>query len=402
MCFAARSPPRLSTLVILTALSVVSMNLFLPSLSAMAEDFEADYAVVTLAIAGYLAATAGIMLLAGPLSDRFGRRPVLLIALAIYVLASLGCSVTGDIWIFLTFRVLQGAIIAGWTLSLAIIRDTAPPQQAASRIGYVAMAMAVAPMLGPIVGGLLDGHFGWRANFVLLTLLGLAAFALTWVDLGETNRRKSETLAKQMRSYPELLAAPRFWGLALCMVFTSGSFHVFLAGAPLVAVTTLGLTPAALGFYLGTITAGYILGSFLSGRHAERFALTTMMLTGRIVSFTGLAIGLILVSAGVVNVGSVFGATVFVGFGNGLTSPSCHAGVLSVRPDLAGSSAGLSGAVTLGCGALLTMLVGALVRGEAAAIILLGILLLLSFLGMAATLFVRQIDKREALPATSS
>ncbi len=385
------------TLILFTGLSVLSLNMFLPSLSNMAADFQADYSLVSLSIAGYLAITAVLQLIMGPLSDRFGRRPVLLVALVIFTLASLVCALATSIWVFLAFRVLQGAIISGWALSLAVIRDTAPPQEAASKIGYVTMAMAVAPMLGPMFGGALDELFGWRASFVVFTGLGVAALGLCWVDLGETNKTPSETFAKQFQAYPELFRSRRYWGYALCMAFSTGAFYSFLAGAPLVAVTMLGLSPAALGFYMGTITAGFALGSFLSGRWAKRFPLTTMMISGRIVACAGLMVGLALFLTGFVNEISMFGATMCVGLGNGLTMPSCNAGAVSMRPRLAGSASGLAGALTVGGGAVLTSMTGAIVTEENGAYALLGMMLFASLMALAAALHVLRIDRREGL-----
>lgn len=385
------------TLILLTGLSVLSLNMFLPSLSNMAADFQVDYSLVSLSIAGYLAITAVLQVIMGPLSDRFGRRPVLLAGLAIFTLASLGCALTTNIWVFLAFRVLQGAVISGWALSLAVIRDTAPAQEAVSRIGYVSMAMAVAPMLGPMLGGALDELFGWRASFVAYTGFGVAALGLCWVDLGETNKTPSETFAKQLQTYPELFRSRRYWGYALCMAFSTGAFYAFLAGAPLVAVAMLGLSPAALGFYMGTITAGFGLGSFVSGRWAKRFPLTTLMLCGRIVACAGLVAGLVLVLAGLVNEISLFGATVFVGLGNGLTMPSCNAGAMSVRPKLAGSASGLAGALTVGSGAVLTSITGAIVTEENGAYALLGMMLFSTLMALAAALYVLRIDRREGL-----
>lgn len=396
MRLSAASPPRMITLVMLTALSVLSLNMFLPSLSNMAAAFQADYALVALSIAGYLAITAVLQLVMGPLSDRFGRRPVLLVGVAVFTLASLVCALTTNIWVFLAFRVLQGTIIAGWAVSLAVIRDTVPPQEAASKIGYVTMAMAVAPMLGPMLGGALDELFGWRASFVVYAGFGAAAFGLCWVDLGETNKTPSETFAKQFQTYPALFRSRRYWGYALCMAFSTGAFYTFLAGAPLVAVTVLGLSPAVLGFYLGTITAGFMLGSFLSGRYAKRFPLTTMMIAGRLVAGAGLAVGLALFLVGVVHPIALFGATVFVGLGNGLTMPSCNAGALSVRPKLAGSAAGLAGALTVGVGALLTSATGAIVTETTGVYALLGMMLFCTLSALAAALTVRAIDRREA------
>src|SRR5210317_1505402 len=163
---AARSSPRVLTLILLAALSTLSLNMFLPSLTNIAGDFDADYALASLSIAGYLAITAVMQLVIGPMSDRFGRRPVLLCGLSVFVVGSLGCLLATDIYIFLMCRALQATVISGWVLSMAMIRDTRDEGESASLIGYVAMSMAIVPMLGPMIGGLLDEFFGWRASFL--------------------------------------------------------------------------------------------------------------------------------------------------------------------------------------------------------------------------------------------
>lgn len=391
----APSPPHTATLILLAGLSVLSLNMFLPSLSAIAEAFQVSYAVASLSIAGYLAMTAALQLVIGPLSDRYGRRPVMLAALLVFSAASLGCILSTNFWVFLAFRLLQGGITAGWVVSMAIIRDTSEPQEAASLIGYVTMAMAVAPMLGPMIGGVLGEVFGWRANFVVYTGAGLALLAICWLDQGETNAEPSKTLASQLKSYPELFASRRFWGFALCMMFATGAFYSFLAGIPLVAETVFGLSTSALGFYMGTITAGFMTGSFLSGRYAKRFQLTTMVLAGRIVASTGLLIGLALWFAGAVHILTLFGPVVLVGLGNGLTTPGCSAGVLSVRPKLAGSASGLAGALTVGGGGALSSATSLIMTETNAPYALMGMMLLCSIMGLIATLYVMAVDRRE-------
>ncbi|MCR9256911.1 MAG: multidrug effflux MFS transporter [Alphaproteobacteria bacterium] len=394
MPLAATTPPRLITLICFTALSTLSLNMFLPSLSTMADEFEVDYGLMTLAVAGYLGVTAVLMLVVGPLSDRFGRRPVMLWALAVFTIASLVCAMTESIGAFLAARVFQGAMISGWAISSAVVRDTTPPKEAASKLGYIAMAMAVAPMLGPLAGGLLDELFGWRATFLTLTGLGVLCFVLAWIDLGETNNNRSDTMAAQIRRYPGLLRAREFWGYAVCMAFSVGAFYSFLAGAPLVAVGMLGLSPAELGFYMGTVTAGFSFGAFLSGRYAARFRLTTMMIAGRLVSLVGLSSALLLFLLGHGDVLILFGGTLFVGIGNGLTLPSSNAGSLSVRPKLAGSASGLAGAVTLGIGSLLSTLSGTAVAGSPDPMVLLSILIACVVIGLLAALEVRRLDRR--------
>lgn len=385
----ATTPPHIATLVALTALAVASGNMFLPSLANMARDFEIDYATMNLSIAGYLAATAILQLLIGPLSDRYGRRPVLLGALTIFIVASAACATTENVWAFLVWRVLQGAVIAAWALSQAIIRDTREAGEAASLMGYVSMAMAVAPMLGPLFGGALDEFFGWRANFYAFALFGMAAFALSWVDVGETNRAPSTTLFRQFGSYPELLGSAPFWGYAVCMAFSTAAFYAYLTGAPLIATTELGLSPATIGALMGMSSAGFFFGSYLAGRYAAQRPLTAMMLAGRAIACIGLGVGLVLIAAGWANAFAIFGAAIFLGVGNGVTMPSASAGALSVRPTLAGAAAGLSGAVLVGVGALVSAVTGAVVDGAGGGVALLGVMLACSAIGLVAAWLVR-------------
>jgi DHA1 family bicyclomycin/chloramphenicol resistance-like MFS transporter len=387
------SPPKLSTLLLLCALAVLPLSIFLPSLPNIALDFHADYALVSLSLAGYAAVAASLELIMGPLSDRFGRRPIVLAGLAIFVVGSIGCALATNIWSFLAFRLLQAVITSAYPVSMAAIRDTTNREQAASRIGYVAMAAALAPMLGPTLGGVLDETYGWRAGFWGLGLAGIALLVVCSFDLGETNKKPSDTLRKQLRAYPALISARRFLGYALCMAFSTGAFYAFLAGAPLAAKAVFAITPARVGLYMGTITAGFMLGSFLCGRYARRFPLTTIMIAGRIIACVGAIIGLALFIAGAKHAMALFGPCMFVGVGNGLTIPCANAGAVSVRPDLAGSASGLAGAMTIAGGSVLSSLTGAVLTPENAAYAPLCMMLLSALIALCAAFYVRWLDK---------
>jgi len=390
------------TLVFGTALSVLSLNMFLPSLPGIAAAFEADYGLANLSVAGYLAISAVLQILMGPLSDRYGRRPVMLTCCALFVVASIGCALAANIWVFLGFRLLQGAIISGQVVSRAVIRDMYPPGEAASKLGYMAMIMALAPMLGPMIGGALDMAFGWRAGFWLYTALGVGVLLFTWGDMGETNTSRSATFRAQLRLYPHLFCSRRFWGYSACVAFSIGGFYSFVTGAPLVAAAWFDLSPAMVGLGIGIITGGFMLGNFITGRMAQRVRLLTLILIGRVISCIGPALGLSLFWAGQGSEWVFFGAAICVGLGNGLTVANASAGLMSVRPDLAGSAAGLSGALTVALGAVLTSMTGVLVQPETAPFTVLGMMLTASALALISALYVMLVDMADPLEPAQS
>jgi DHA1 family bicyclomycin/chloramphenicol resistance-like MFS transporter len=392
-------PPKLLTLTLLCALSVLPLNVFLPSLANIAKDFRTDYALVSLSLAGYAAVAVILELVMGPMSDRFGRRPIVIVSLVLFTVGSIGCALASNIWAFLAFRSLQAAITSCYPVSMAIIRDTAGKEQTASRIGYAAMIWALAPMIGPALGGVVDEAIGWRGIFWGLALVGFMMLTVCWIQLVETNNTRSGSMAQQFRAYPALFGASRFWAYALCMGFSVGTVYAFFAGAPFVA-TMFNMSSTALGLIVGSITAGFVFGSFLSGRYARRYRLTTMMMIGRIIACSGPVICLTLLFADVRNVVALLSPCILVGVGNGLTMPSANAGALSVRPNLAGSAAGLAGAITLAGGATLSSITGAVLTESNAPYALFSIMLLSTALALLASVLAALAEKRSAI-ATS-
>ena len=384
--------PRLIILILLTALSTLSLNMFAPSLANMATDFETSYAKMNMAIAGYLGVVALMQILIGPLSDRFGRRPILLVCLLIFLIATIGCLMSESVETFLAFRMMQTTVYGGWVLSMAMVRDTSEQKEAATMISYITMAMALAPMLGPVMGGVLDEFFNWRATFWVYLISGALLLLFCFVDLKETNLNRSSSMTEQWRSYPQLLTAVRYWGYVLCQAFSVGAFYIFVAGAPLVATVVFEISVAKLGLIIGSITAGFMFGSFLSSQLTKRVRLTSLILSGRLVACTGLSIGLALVLAGHVSPFIMFAATMCVGVGNGLTVPSCAAGFMSVIPKLAGSAAGLAGAMAVAIGAVMTTVSGVTLSEQNGAYALIGFMLGSSLVSLAAILMVRKLE----------
>ena len=354
------TPPHIVTLILLAGLSALVMNIFLPSLPNMTAYFQTEYWLMQLSVAVYLGVNAVLQILIGPISDKLGRRPVILWGIGGFCVATLGCIYAPDIYTFLGFRMAQAVIVTAMVLSRAVVRDCVPQDQAASMIGYVTMGMAVVPMIGPAFGGVLDQYFGWQANFWLLLVLGLGLYWLTWSDLGETATVSGLSLRQQFAQYPELLKSPRFWGYAIASGMSSGAFFAYLGGAPYVGTEVFGMSPATLGFFFGAPAIGYFCGNFISGRFSARIGVNRMVMLGTLINCTGILLSMLVFWLGLGSQWTFFGFMTFVGLGNGMTIPNATAGMLSVRPHLAGTASGLGGAIMLGGGAALSALAGAL------------------------------------------
>jgi MFS transporter, DHA1 family, multidrug resistance protein len=382
------TPPKIITLILLAGLSALTMNIFLPSLPGLAAWFGVPYGVMQQSVALYLALSAALQVIIGPISDRYGRRKVLIGSLVLFLCATIGTLLASTAGAFLFFRMAQAVIASGMVLSRAVVRDMVADAQAASMIGYVTMGMSLVPMIGPVIGGVLDDLYGWQASFALLLALGLATLALVWADLGETATLRRVSLMDQVRTYPALFASRRFWGYTLAAAFASGCFFAYLGGAPYVGSKIFGLSSAHVGALFGLTAIGYAAGNFLAGRYSVRIGMNRMILIGCIVTSVGLALLALLTLAGLSGPAVFFGLTIFMGIGNGICLPSANAGMLSVRPDLAGTASGLGGAILIGGGAALAALAGVLLGPGATEMPLVLLMLASSLASVIAVLFV--------------
>lgn len=382
------SPPHISTLILLAGVAALTMNIFLPSLPNMAEHFETDYRIMQLSVAIYLGFSAGLQIIIGPISDKIGRRPVILWGLALFILATLGCLFAPNITVFLIFRMSQAVIATSMVLSRAIVRDIYPTDKAASMIGYVTMGMSVVPMVGPAVGGLLQDSFGWQASFWMLLIGGVALFLISLRDLGETKSNSGNSLLAQFREYPELLTSPRFWGYTMSSAFSAGAFFAYLGGASFVGTTLFDMSPSSLGIFFSAPAVGYFFGNFIAGRYSQRFSIHAMIIWGSLICASGVSIILILFAIGYENQYIFFGFVTCVGLGNGMSIPNATSGALSVRPHLAGTASGLSSAMMIGIGAALSALAGALLTPGSGAYPLLWLMVISASLGIVSIFIV--------------
>lgn len=357
----------------------MTMNVFLPALPEMTEHFDTNYAYMQLSIGIFMGMNASLQLIIGPLSDRFGRRPIAFCGVILFIIATYAAVHATTIQTFLILRGAQAGVVTAMVLSRAVVRDIYPGDLAAKMMAYVTMGMSLVPMIAPTAGGFLAMTFGWESTFWLLFAAGLGLLTLIYFDMGETAPKSSGSFLEMTKGFPDLLTSQRFLGYALCSALTSGAFFAFLGGAPFVAVQIFGISEAALGMGIGAPAIGYFFGNFLSARYSLRIGMNNMCLIGTLVTFAGISICALFIYTGLITAFLFFAFMVPLGFGNGLTLPNAITGSMSVRPKLTGTAAGLGGAMMIGGGAALSASSGAFMSVEHGAFPLLVIMMVVSF-----------------------
>ena len=346
------TPPHILTLILLASISALTMNIFLPSLPNIASELNSSTSILGLSVGIYLASSAVLQLIIGPFSDQFGRRPLILWSLIIFCISTLATVFVTNTAQFLILRIFQAISASCMVLARAIVRDTTESiEKAGSKIAYVTMGMALVPMVGPAIGGLLDYQYGWEASFWLLFILGLVILIIAFFDVGETLSNHNQSFLQQISTYPSLLRSKRFWGYCLSSAFVSGAFFSYLGGAPFVGNEVFGLEPKDLGFWFGAPAVGYVLGNFLSGSFSTKIGLDKMIFLGVTTALFGVSISLTISLLDHGSVLSFFGLMTLVGLGNGMSIPNATAAMMSINPKLAGTAAGLGSAIMIGGGA---------------------------------------------------
>ncbi len=387
--------PGLPILVAVTAMGPLALNVFIPSMPGLQRVFGTDYATVQLTLTLYLIGVALAQLVYGPLSDRFGRRPVLLAGLWIFLAGTLACLFAPSIEALIAGRVLQAVgACSGLVLSRAIIRDMFERARAASMMAYVMMAMVVAPMIAPSIGGFLDVWFDWRASFVFVGVVGVLVLAASTMLLHETHhtRGRAQGPTAMLLGFVRLLRIPAFDAYAFQTAFSSAAFFSFLGGAPYVMVELFDRTPGEYGLFFLCLASMYMVGNGLSGRLSTRLGPDRMIWIGVILAQLAMMALFVVELAGLTSPWTLFGLMGFVSIGNGLSLPNGMAGAVSVDPRLAGTASGLAGFLQLGIGAAGSYTVGLLLAGTAMPLI--AVMLAGTTLGLAAHAWGRSLARR--------
>jgi DHA1 family bicyclomycin/chloramphenicol resistance-like MFS transporter len=337
--------------VALVAIGPLSTDLYLPSLPSIARDLDAGTAQAQLTLSAYMTAFAVVQLVYGPLSDRFGRKPVALAGIAIYAGATLACALAPTIEALIWARAAQAAgACAGVVLGRAIVRDVYGPEGTARALAAVGSVMAFAPAIGPILGGLIENWFGWRWNFALL--LGFATVLLASLTaLGETNAHRSPRatdVAPMLANYRMLIGDRVYLGYALCVAFSYGGLFAFISDSSFVLIDVLGLSPAIYAWFFALCVAGYFTGTRITVAFNKRLGVDRMIVLGASINILGGAAMLASALAGFAAPGlaGAFALVVPMALymvGMGIVMPNGQGGALAGYAKMAGAASALMG-----------------------------------------------------------
>ncbi len=347
---------RRSSLAVLFAMmfsSQLALTIFLPAVPDIARDLGTSLGRTQLIIPAYLIAFAFMQLVVGPLSDRFGRRPVIMGGVALFMVASLACALSTDIWQLLVARFFQAAgACASIVVGRATVRDTSEGKAAAQAMSYVAISLGVGPAVAPLIGAQLTALFDWRAVFFATAAISAASLIVAIPVLRETlppaARRKID-IFQLARGYLALFRRAGFMGYSLTISFQSAIFQVFMTASPIVLISQMGVSPQLYGAYLVVIPIAFIAGSFMSGRLFRHLPVDLIVGVGCTLGVLGGLLQAGMAISGLATPTWIIAAVLVSNFGTGLVLANCYAQALNtVPPSFAGAASAMSGCLHMG------------------------------------------------------
>ncbi len=358
---ATHSPWLIANVLAQISFGLLAMTLCLPSMQEWGAIFSTRQADVQLTFSGYVVAYGALQLVYGPLSDRHGRKPILMLGLVVAGLASVMAALATDITQLTAARVLQGAgCAASMVVSRSMVQDLFAGPQRTRVMAYIGMAMGMCPPLATLIGGQIHVRLGWQTNFVVLAVLALLLLVAAWLGLPRVAKpppADGHWLRAMLSAYARLLREPRFLLYVAILAATTATFYAFLAGAPIV-LKGYGIGPDGIGWFIMAVPVSYILGNFMTSRLIAQAGESRVMAWGQALTLGGLVVMLALGLGGVQTALAVALPLLLLGLGHGLLNPPALAGTVGVVPALAGSAAAVAGLMQQLTGATGGYLVG--------------------------------------------
>jgi DHA1 family bicyclomycin/chloramphenicol resistance-like MFS transporter len=385
--------PPLWLLALFTFSGTLAMHIFVPALAMAGRDLNASSAAMQMTVSLYVLGLAGGQLIYGPLSDRYGRRPVLMCGLVVYTLAGLVCTLATQAHALVIARLFQAlGGCSGLVLGRAIVRDTATTDTAAKRLAVMNLMVMLAPALAPLIGSLVAAAVGWRALLALLCLLGAVNFTLAWRKLAETHPgTTSLNLHTLKHEYSGLLGSRQFLGYTVGGGCATTSIYAFIASAPFIFVEQLHRPDHEVGLYLTIMVLGAWLGNLLCGRMLGKVPIGRLLLMGNSLSLVVILIALVWVVVGQISAGPLLALVFTFTIGAGVSSPAAMTLAMSVNPKVVGSASGVYGCVQMAVGALCTALAGLGSSPLVSAILVMAGACLVAQLALRTALVVRRV-----------
>ena len=369
------SPPRMklqsvllgTTLTMLLALHASTIDTVFPAIPDIRSEFAVGAGAGQLSMSAFVYAFAAGQLVYGPLSDRFGRRPVLLWSMSLFTLGAVLAAMAGSFETLVASRVLQGiGAGAAPTVARAVIRDVYGPERSGQVMSYIMAAFGLIAVANPIVGGVLTDWFGWRAIFVYMTAYGAIVLVLVWYRLAETlavRDLEGLRLRRLLRNYRVLLTDRRFVAITVCTCCVHAAMFGWLSGGVLVFIESWGATPSLAGTYISVSLGGFILGSVVAGRISTRMGSTRLIGTGNLICLSSAAIALVPAFAGAQSAPLMIApATAFM-FGLGFVIPPGVAAAIAPFPSMAGAASSFLGFCQISASSTVILISGYLYDG---------------------------------------
>lgn len=370
----ALTPLLLAVLALLSAFTPLSIDMYLPALPVIAVDLHSSAGDIQLTLSAFMIAFGVGQVFYGPAGDRFGRRPIILVGLAVYVLASIGCAFAAAAGQLIALRFLQGlAACGGVVLARTMVRDLAEKDHAARAMSLMMACSSIAPMLAPVIGGQVMWFAGWRAIFWVLASAGVIAFVVAWFQLPETLKpeyRQPLVFTQILKRFGELLATRTFVGYALTSSFMFAALFSYISGSPFVFIERYGISPRVYGVVFGGMVVFMTIGSLFNARFVRLLGagriLRVAVIVPAVSGTTAMVMGWIEARYGTIGLWPFLVCLVFQIATLSLVAPNSTAMAMQRYPHMAGTASSLMGVMTFGAGAIFGAIVGQTFNGTIA------------------------------------